>query len=430
MSPDEKAFVDRPGRVTSQEPIHIRRIATGGDGVGKLDDGMTVFVPRTAPDDRVTVKNVVRHARFARAVLDRVIAPAPARVDARCRHYDGDRCGGCQLQHVAVPAAREVKRQIVGDALRRVGRFEVTDPPIEPAIEDWRYRTRITLAADPVSGRIGYHELHRPSRIFSLVDCEIADPSLMALWHEVRVHQELLPRATERITLQLDGEGGRHLVVAAGESDAWTTAGRLERALNDAGVGATIWWQPGGGAVRIVAGERSRFRAGVFEQIYPAMADRIRAYAIDRLGAVSGRAVWDLYAGIGETTDRLVQAGARVESVEIDRRAVALAEERTPHGPLIRRVTGSAEREVGGLARPDLVITNPPRTGMESAVIDTISRHRPERIVYVSCDPATLARDLRRLVDRMPDAAITDLRAFDLFPQTAHVETVAVLERA
>jgi 23S rRNA (uracil1939-C5)-methyltransferase len=413
----------------SGDPIPILRIAAGGDGVGRLDDGITVFVPRTAPGDRVTVKNVVRHARFARATLDRLVDSGPARVEPRCRHYDGDRCGGCQLQHVAVPAAREVKRQIVGDALRRVGRFEVIDPPIEPAIDDWGYRTRITLVVDPASGRIGYHDVDRPSRIFSVVQCEIAHPSLMELWREVRARRPLLPRAADRVTLQLDGEGGRHLVVAATKADVWTDAVRLERALSDAGVMATLWWQPPGGAMRIVAGERGPFRAGVFEQVHPAMGDRIRAYAIGALGPLSSRAVWDLYAGVGETTDRLALGGARVESVEVDRRAVALAEERTPSGGAIRRVTGPAEAHVAELGRPDLVITNPPRAGMESAVIEGIGRHRPKKIVYVSCDPATLARDLRRLVDRMPEARITDLRAFDLFPQTAHVETVAVLER-
>jgi 23S rRNA (uracil1939-C5)-methyltransferase len=416
--------------VTDGGPIQIRRIATGGDGVGRLDDGITVFVPRTAPGDRVTVTNVVRHARFARAALDLVIDAAPIRIEPRCRHYLGDRCGGCQLQHLAAPAARQAKREIVGDALRRVGHFDVADPPIEPAIDEWGYRTRITVAVDPSSGRMGYHELDRPGRIFSLVQCEIAHPSLVALWHAVRPRRALLPRATERITLQLDAEGGRHLLVHASEPEAWNDAGRLGRALNEAGMVATLWWEPPAGAVRVVAGERSQFPAGVFEQVNPAMGDRIRAYAVAALGPVADRTVWDLYAGVGATTDLLANGGARVESIELDRRASALAETRRPAGASVRWLVGPAESRVGELGRPDLVITNPPRTGMDRAVIDEIGRHRPQKVVYVSCDPATLARDLRRLVERMPEGRITDLQAFDLFPQTAHVETVAVLERA
>ncbi|MGH7528549.1 MAG: class I SAM-dependent RNA methyltransferase, partial [Gemmatimonadales bacterium] len=164
------------------------------------------------------------------------------------------------------------------------------------------------------------------------------------------------------------------------------------------------------------------FPATVFEQVHPEMGDRVRAFAIQALGPVAGQRVWDLYAGIGETTAGLIAAGAAVESVESDRRAVAEAEAR---GPAARRHTGRVEDLLAELRRPDLVVTNPPRVGMDQRVTAELERVRPSRIVYVSCDPATLARDLTRL----PSYRIGKLQAFDLFPQTAHVETVAVLEQ-
>jgi 23S rRNA (uracil1939-C5)-methyltransferase len=153
------------------------------------------------------------------------------------------------------------------------------------------------------------------------------------------------------------------------------------------------------------------------------MGDRVRAHAVAGLGSVAGRHVWDLYAGIGETSAVLAAAGAAVESVESDRRAVAEAERR---GPAARRHAGRVEDVLNELRRPELVITNPPRTGMDARVADALERLAPARVVYVSCDPATLARDLGRL----PGFRVSDVRAFDLFPQTAHVETVVVLERA
>ena len=131
--------------------------------------------------------------------------------------------------------------------------------------------------------------------------------------------------------------------------------------------------------------------------------------------------MWDLYAGIGETTAELARRGAKVESVETDRRAVAEAEAR---GPAARRHAARVEDVVDRLGPADLVVTNPPRTGMDARVSEALERRRPERVVYVSCDPATLARDLTRL----SSFRLADLAAFDLFPQTAHVETVAVLE--
>jgi tRNA/tmRNA/rRNA uracil-C5-methylase (TrmA/RlmC/RlmD family) len=153
------------------------------------------------------------------------------------------------------------------------------------------------------------------------------------------------------------------------------------------------------------------------------MGDRVRAYALAALGPLDGRRVWDLYAGIGEATAALARAGAAVESVEADRRAVAEAERR---GPPARRHAARVEHVLGELRPPQLVLANPPRTGMDARVADELERVRPTRVVYVSCDPATLARDL----SRMPSYRLTDLRAFDLFPQTAHVETVAVLDLA
>ena len=172
-----------------------------------------------------------------------------------------------------------------------------------------------------------------------------------------------------------------------------------------------------------MAGAGEAYPAMVFEQVHPEMGDRVRSHAIEALGSVGGRRVWDLYAGIGDTTAALVRAGATVESVESDRRAVAEADRR---GPVARRHAGRVEYVLGELAAPELVITNPPRTGMDARVAEALERLRPERVVYISCDPATLARDLSRL----PGFSLTDAVAFDLFPQTAHVESVVVLERA
>jgi 23S rRNA (uracil1939-C5)-methyltransferase len=151
------------------------------------------------------------------------------------------------------------------------------------------------------------------------------------------------------------------------------------------------------------------------------MGDAVRAFALEQLGPVADRRIWDLYAGIGETTAALVERGALVESVELDRRAVREAESR---GPVARRHTGRVEELLTKLGPPDLVVTNPPRAGMDQRVVADLNRLAPERVVYISCDPATLARDLQRFTR----FKISRLQAFDLFPQTTHVESVAVLE--
>jgi 23S rRNA (uracil1939-C5)-methyltransferase len=403
--------------------VRILRLAAGGDGVGRLADGRAVFVPRTAPGDLVELSGMREHRRFARARVGRLIESSPERADPRCPHFEGDECGGCQLQHVAVPTQRSARSRFVGDALRRLAKRDAPDPPLVPSPRDYDYRTKITLAVSADGRRIGLHPFDRPERVFELRWCHITVPALMSLWESLRSLRSLLPPRLERVVLRLDREDGRHVVLQAQAGEAWDGGPRLGRELARAGSPATVWWQPERGAARAVAGSSEAFPATVFEQVHPEMGDAVRAFAIEVLGAVAGRAVWDLYAGIGETTALLAVAGAKVESVESDPRAVAEAEAR---GPGARRLAGRVEDVLGQLKRPELVVTNPPRTGMDRRVTAALERLAPSRIVYVSCDPATLARDLTRL----PGYHIARVQAFDLFPQTAHVETVTVLERA
>jgi 23S rRNA (uracil1939-C5)-methyltransferase len=403
--------------------VRILRLAAGGDGVGRLEDGRTVFVPRTAPGDLVEITQLRAHRRYARARSSRVLEPSADRVEPRCPHYVHDECGGCQLQHLNPTAQREARRGFVGDALRRIAKLDVPDPEIVPADEELEYRTKITLAVGESGRRIGLHPLDRPDRVFDLVRCHITASELMSLWAEVRALRRLLPTALRQIVLRLDRGGGLHLLLATGEREHWDGADALHGELAARGKEATLWVQPEGDEAVAVAGATGPFPATVFEQVHPAMGDKVRAFALAALGPVEGRHVWDLYAGIGETTSALVLAGASVESVESDRRAVAEADAR---GPAAKRHVGRVERILGRLRTPALVITNPPRTGMDDRVAAELERLSPKRIVYISCDPATLARDLTR----MPSFRLVTAVAFDLFPQTAHVETVAVLDRA
>ena len=406
--------------------VRILRLAAGGDGVGRLEDGRTVFVPRTAPGDVIELAALRESKRFARARIGTVVEPGPDRVTPPCPHYVRDDCGGCQLQHLDADAQRTARRTFVGDALRRIGGIDTADPDIVPAERDWNYRTKLTLHV--ARGRIGLHPLEQPYAIFDLQTCPITAEPLLELWSEARRLRHLLPAGAERVVLRLDREGGRHLIVEAPAAARWPGALEMEALLEAAGVPVTLWIRAGEADASPATGATGGFPAAVFEQVHPVMGDRARAHALAALGEVSGRHVWDLYAGIGDATVALLEGGATVESVELDRRAVEWAERHGPAGGAqVIRHAGKVETLLDRLGAPSLVLTNPPRTGMDQQVTAALAARRPERIVYVSCDPATLARDLRRLGGAY---RLAGLRAFDLFPQTAHVETVAVLERA
>jgi len=403
----------------------VAGIATGGDGVGRLPDGLTVFIPRTVPGDRVEVEMTERRRRWGRARVLRILEPGPGRTAPRCPHYDQDECGGCQLQHLTLPAQHEAKRTVVQQVLRRVGGRDVPLPALTPAPTAWRYRSKITLAIR--DGHIGFHRYDRPGAVFDLADCHVAAPELMPVLSAVRHAAGLLPPGVDRVVLRLDREGGRHAVVHGG-TPPWD-ARRFAAGLGDE-VG-TIWWEPEGGAVRAVAGRHGGFPALAFQQVHPAVAELIRARAVAWLGAGTGQVAWDLYGGVGDSARLLAASGARVTSVDADRTAVAWAR-RQPAGEASAPtfLAGRVEEVLHRLPGPDVVLLNPPRQGAAPRVTAALERLRSDglarRVAYVSCDPATLARDLARL----PGYAVHAVETFDMFPQTAHVETLALLEAA
>jgi 23S rRNA (uracil1939-C5)-methyltransferase len=411
--------------------VAITAIAAGGDGVGRLADGRAVFVPRTAPGERVRLRaGVELHKHFARGEAAEVVTPPPGavRVTPPCPHYAQDRCGGCQLQHLAYDAQLAAKRAIVGDALRRIGKLDVPDPDIVEAVEEWRYRAKVSMAVAGGRGRpqaVGFHPYDQPGRVFALVDCHIADFRLMALWRELRQRLELLPARLLRVTLRLDREGRRHVIAESGGGQPWLDAERLRAALPD-GDGVICWWQPADGAARVVAGPATGFPATAFEQVNPEMGTLARRWAVEQLGDVHGAVVWDLYGGIGDTAVALAGRGAEVVSVDADEQASEWARRREVARP-VRFIAGKAEDVLPTLPAPDAVVVNPPRAGLHWNVTLRLTGDPVGRLVYVSCDPATLARDLQRL---SANYRVTGVRAFDLFPQTAHVETVVVMEAA
>lgn len=411
------------------EVVAVSGIATGGDGVGRLSDGRAVFLPRTVPGEQVRLRpqSVRMHKRFARAEVAEIIAAAATRVAAPCPHYDGDRCGGCQLQHLAYPAQLDAKRAIVLDTLRRIGKIEVPETQVVGATEQWRYRTRISLTRTGArTPAFGFARYDRPGVSFRLVDCHIADARLVALWQELERHLDLLPEHAVRLTLRLDREAARHVIVEA-EGEPWRTADRLRDALRGGSV--TCWWHPSGGAARIVSGPATGFPPVGFEADHPSIDVLVRDWAVESLGAVQGSVVWDLYAGIGDTAARLAAREASVVSVDADEQAIGWARRRpelVTAGDRVRMVAGRVEDVLPSLPDPQGVVVRPPPTGLHWDVALRLTGDPVPRLIYVSRDPATLARDLHRM---SVNYELRSLRIFDAGPQTALVETVAHLER-
>ncbi len=412
--------------------MRIDAIAAGGDGVGRID-GLACFVPRTAPGDVVQVA-FTPQARFARGRVLQLLEPSPDRVTARCRHFEREQCGGCQLQHLTDVAQRAVRAQLVQDALQRVGHRTVARPTVTQA-DAWGYRGRLTLTAQRHGGRVtaGLHRGDRPGTIFTLEECPIADARLVAAWQAVRAHGMEIPtavadapirfsfrlvegRAADSTTVGLVVQGG----YAFGRGEMWAES--LVMAVPTL---SAVWWVPEGGDGRCLAGATDRALLS-FAQVNAGAAALLRAHVLDVVRAQRPASVVDAYAGRGELSVALAADGVRVAAVELDPAATAVAAEALAGVPQARVLTGLVEAVLPSVLPAELVVLNPPRRGVDAQVTAALADAADQgvrAIVYVSCDPATLARDLARL----PRWRIAALHCFDLFPQTAHVETVCLL---
>jgi len=405
--------------------LDIDSIAAGGDGVGR-SNGVVVFVPRAAPGDRVRARVEVQR-RFARGEIDSIVRPSPDRVTPECPHYVADKCGGCQLQHIGYDAQLEAKRRIIRDSLARIGKRSADLPSIEASPRRWRYRRKLTLtmrrAGQSDSWTMGLRPYDDPDRIFALRDCPITDERVLAVWKDIAAAGRLLPDADElRGAVQLAGEDVS-VVVRGG--NAWPRRAEFFEAVPSA---TTLWWQPTHRARNLVASRGTspaRDASASFAQVNTEVGAELHAYVLERARRYRPASVVDAYSGAGATAVPLAGDGARVTAVEADRDAAAECAESLAPFAGSRSLTARVEDVIEQTLPADVILLNPPRVGVHERVTASIAAASPapRAVIYVSCDPATLARDVARL----PGFRVASLQAFDMFPQTAHVETVCEL---
>ncbi|HEU0054516.1 MAG TPA: methyltransferase domain-containing protein, partial [Longimicrobium sp.] len=375
--------------------------------------------------------------RWARGRLLRLLEEAPGRRDAPCPFYA--RCGGCTLEHLPYDAQLRAKSRIVFDALTRIGRLEVEAPEVVPSPREFRYRNRVSFALRrEESGRVvaGFHALQDPDGIVDLDGgCQLFEEPIAQVWDRLRSawgpDARLLPSGeTLRLTLRTTAEGAVSLLVEGGFS-----RGRPEELLEAVDGLVAIWHRPGSAErEELIAGapglpetwgdETVELSGAAFLQVNRFAAALLEAHVAALAGDVEGLRVVDAYCGVGLHARRFARAGATVVGIELDPRAVDEAVRAAPDGATF--LEGPVEELIRAELPVDLVILNPPRAGVHPDVADALVAAPAERVIYVSCNPATLARDLRRMAGAY---ALESVRSFDLFPQTAHVETVALLHR-
>ena len=388
--------------MTETLEVRIEKLVYGGDGLGRVE-GRAVFVSGTAPGDLVRARVVEQKKGFARAELVEIVEPGPSRREAPCPVYG--RCGGCQLQHVDYATQVEAKTAFVRETLERIGRLTLPGEVrmhADPSHE-FGYRVRATahLAATREGVIFGFFGA-RSHRIVDVESCPLLVPDLDAAWRRARAERGGLHRV-------------KTLDLAAGDSQVAT----------DPPIAAV-----GGAELETeIEGVRYRFSPSVFFQTNRHLLGALVRGATE--GEETGGLALDLFAGVGLFAIPLARRFERVVAVEGDSRAAAFtranarANDASAVDVVVEPVEHWLEREPVEPGSIDHALLDPPRAGLGLDATRALARLAPRRVVYVSCDPSTLARDLRVLVDA--GYTLESVDAYDLFPQTYHVETIAKL---
>jgi tRNA/tmRNA/rRNA uracil-C5-methylase (TrmA/RlmC/RlmD family) len=404
--------------VTVGEPAH------GGWCVARPDDAPVIFVRHALPGEVVLVKVTEVTSRLARGEAVRVLTPSPDRVEAPCRYARPGGCGGCDWQHASLPAQRALKAAVIAQQLRRLAGIdrEVTVEELPGGGLDWRTRMRFAVTRDGTAGLRG----HRSHEVTDVDDCLIASPGIRAL----NIPKGHWPGLTA-VEAMTGGDPGETAVILDGARRA-TGGETIARSVLKRN-GRTV--SPVRGRPYLsqrAAGREWRVSAGAFWQVHPGAADALSAAVREALGARAGDTVADLYCGAGlfaGVLAPLVGPDGAVIGVESDPAAIRDARHnlRGFGWARVHRGDVAAVLRRGQLPPARLVVADPPRAGLAREVISYLGAG-PERFAYVSCDPATFARDTRLLIDG--GWTLAALRAFDAFPMTHHVECVATFTRS
>jgi SAM-dependent methyltransferases related to tRNA (uracil-5-)-methyltransferase len=420
--------------------LEVGDVANGGWCVAR-HEGRVVFVRHALPGERVRARVTEETARFLRADAVEVLRASPDRVTPPCPYAGPGRCGGCDWQHAAPEAQRELKARVVAEQLWRLAGIRrpvtVEEVPGAPGGLGWRTRVRFAVRPDGVVGL----RRHRSHEIEPVDACLIAHPEVEKIGVETRNW-----RGAASVEAVASGAGDRAVVVGlprrprGGGRRPATAEDAVEVPDLDATTAVLAeedgrtWAVRGRGEVRERAGGRTfRVAANGFWQIHPGAAETLLDAVLRFAGPRPGDWALDLYCGAGLFTAALAEAvgpDGAVLGVESDRDAVRNARRNLRDLPQARVERGRVEAalDAAGVERADIVVADPPRTGLGRAVVDRVAALEARRIVYVSCDPATMARDIAWFAER--GYRLTDLRAFDAFPMTSHVECVGLLRPA
>ena len=400
--------------------LELTDMSFGGDALGRLPDGRAVFVPFGLPHETVKIRLTSEKPTFARGEIVEILTASPQRIAARCTHFGV--CGGCSYQHLAYPDQLDLKRKLVVDQLKRLG--GLPDFPVDPVVaspEPWNYRNTVQFHVSPV-GKLGFQRAGSNAFV-EISECHLPKNTINSLWQQLTLEEgsgitraELREGADEDALLHLES-----MVDEAPEFEV-----DFPLSVVYSGPSDTMVLSGDEFVVMSVRGRNFKVSAESFFQtnipVAEAMVEKVLALA----GDLSGKTVLDAYCGVGLFSAFLAPSVKELIGMELSDSACDDFATNLDEFENVSLYMGAVEEVLPSLGlSPELVVIDPPRSGLDARVIDALEKAAPQKIIYVSCDPATLARDVKRFTQK--GYTLQSVTPFDQFPQTHHIETISLL---
>jgi 23S rRNA (uracil1939-C5)-methyltransferase len=409
--------------------VQLEKLTYGGSALVRLPDGRTVFVPYCLPGEEVSVRLIEEKRQHARADLVEVLKPSPERIRPRCRHFGT--CGGCAYQHMPYAAQLKAKSEILGEQLERIGR--ISEPPLQPIIpspQEWNYRNHIQFHLTQ-AGKLGF-QAQASNQVIPIVECHLPEGPLNAVWPQLEFAPGL---GLDRIGLRLGREGQAMLVLESPRPEPPEV--EIESDLSV----VHLYGQEG----LVLAGEEAieitvevpqdppvrrtfQVSAASFFQVNTAMTGKMVKYLLDNLPLSPATTLLDVYCGVGLFSAFLAARVGRLIAIETSPSACADFAVNLEEFEHVELYEAGAEVVLPALQlTPEAVLVDPPRAGLDRLALQAIVALAPKRLAYVSCNPSTLGRDALRLFEG--GYRLSQITPFDLFPQTASIESISFFDR-
>jgi 23S rRNA (uracil1939-C5)-methyltransferase len=403
--------------------VRLEKLTYGGDALGRLSDGRAVFVPFSLPGETVSIRIENEKRGHVRAKLVEILEPSLQRIIPKCMHFGI--CGGCHYQHLPVEHQWEAKTEILCDQLKRIGKIE--QPPVRSMVmssNGWNYRNHVQFHLTK-DGELGYSFAHS-RQILPVTECHLPEPTLNGLWPRIAIDPGL---GLERVSLRL-GIDEQAMLVLESKSGSLPEL-ELETDLSVVHLaGDDVVVMAGEDHLTMSVNEQPFFVSPAsFFQVNISMAEEMIAHLLDHLPVSQATTLLDVYCGVGLFSKFFAPLVGKLIGIESNASACEDFSINLDEFNNVELYQSPVEEVLFSLeAKPEIVIVDPPRSGLEKRSLDALLTLTPERIAYVSCDPSTLARDATRLI--IGGYRLDQVTPFDLFPQTFHIETISIFERS